>query len=123
MFRPCLCEGLPCKEHWFIKKAIYRLYLANNDTECPSLRLHLVIYRDDLFHSGIGTLCPGSLWPRHKASQLSPVRAARLATSRCGRAKGTSMDTIELDAGTHLIVPQGGATRETNVVQMPSASP
>jgi DNA anti-recombination protein RmuC len=31
------------------------------------------------------------------------------------------MDTMELNAGTHLPVPQGGATRETNAVQMPSA--
>jgi DNA anti-recombination protein RmuC len=31
------------------------------------------------------------------------------------------MDTIELDAGTHLPEPQSGATREPNTVQMPSA--
>jgi hypothetical protein len=33
------------------------------------------------------------------------------------------MDTMELNAGTHLPVPQVGATRETNAVQMPSAAP
>ena len=33
------------------------------------------------------------------------------------------MDTIELNAGTHLPVPQSGATREPNTVQMPSAQP
>ena len=31
------------------------------------------------------------------------------------------MDTIELNAGTHLPVPQSGATREPNTVQMASA--
>ena len=33
------------------------------------------------------------------------------------------MDTMELNAGTHLPVPQVGATRETNAVQVPSAAP
>jgi len=33
------------------------------------------------------------------------------------------MDTIELNAETHLPVPQGGATRETNAAQMLSAQP
>ena len=33
------------------------------------------------------------------------------------------MDTTELNAGTHLPVPQGGATREANVAQMLSAQP
>jgi hypothetical protein len=33
------------------------------------------------------------------------------------------MDAIELNAGTHLPVPQGGTTREPNPLQMPSAPP
>jgi hypothetical protein len=33
------------------------------------------------------------------------------------------MDTMELNAGTHLPVPQVGATRDANAVQMPSAAP
>jgi hypothetical protein len=33
------------------------------------------------------------------------------------------MDTMELNAGTHLTVPQVGATRDANAVQMPSAAP
>jgi hypothetical protein len=33
------------------------------------------------------------------------------------------MGMMELNAGTHLPVPQVGATRETNAVQMPSAAP
>jgi hypothetical protein len=33
------------------------------------------------------------------------------------------MNTIELNAGTHLPVPQSGAPREPNTVQMPSAQP
>ena len=31
------------------------------------------------------------------------------------------MDTIELNAGTHLPVPQGGTTREPSPLQLPSA--
>jgi DNA anti-recombination protein RmuC len=33
------------------------------------------------------------------------------------------MDTLELNAGTHLPVPQSGVTREPNTVQIPSAQP
>jgi hypothetical protein len=33
------------------------------------------------------------------------------------------MDTIELNAGTHLPVPQGGTTREPSPLQLPSAPP
>ena len=33
------------------------------------------------------------------------------------------MDTVELNVGTHLPVPQGGTTRETNAAQMPSTPP